>query len=175
MRCDASNQNRRAGILVSSGTANDNNGGGRGNQSSMVAEKELAQELIKHLQADHSCIMWLSDKHSVTAKLPSLYFFGADASSAFDLALFSRTPTSLASLLASRSLRYAPSSPLPISLRCTSPIASARATFVIGMPWPSLLTTFSADASLCASTSSFEASSFLCLPATRGKRIRRAR
>ena len=89
-----------------------------------------------------------------------LYFFLASSASALAFALFSLTPTSLASLLATRSFLNAFSSPSGKSLRLTSVIASLSDAFLMGrMPLNDLVIP---SPFLAAETSSFDESSFLC-------------
>ena len=103
---------------------------------------------------------------------PSLYFFVAAASSALAFALFSLTPTNLASLLASLNLLYAPSSPSGISSLLTSVTASSLLKFLIGnTPW----TCFAAFSFSNLEISSLLLSAPLYWPERRGKRIKRSR
>ena len=100
------------------------------------------------------------------------YFFVAVASSALAFALFSRTPTNLASLLASRNVRYAFSVPSGISLLLTLLIASSRVMFAIGSARPVFRVIWASF--VLSAISSLDESGLLCWPLRRGKRIRRA-
>ena len=101
-----------------------------------------------------------------------LYFFVAAASSALAFALFSLTPTNLASLLASLNLLYAPSSPSGISSLLTSVTASSLRKFLIGNTPCTCLVAFSFSN---LEISSLLLSAPLCWPERRGKRIKRSR
>lgn len=123
----------------------------------------------------HSIVYLLSEPHAKSyhnSPPRLLYFFVAAASSALAFALFSLTPTNLASLLASLNLLYAPSSPSGISSLLTSVTASSLRKFLIGN---TPCTCFVAFSFSNLEISSLLLSAPLCWPERRGKRIRRSR
>lgn len=141
-------------------------------------------KLIFHLQSScfHVCRETFVAHASITTPFitahsffPRNYFFAAVASSALAFALFSRTPTNLASLLASLNTRYAFSVPVPMSDRFLSLTAFSFAMFRTGSAVLRRCIPPADSLSWNALMSSLELSPFLCLPLRRGNRISRAR
>ena len=144
----------------------------------LPAKKLCGQSMARMISADlkqafHCLPAMRATRKSYHHSLSSLpYFFVAAASSALAFALFSLTPTNLASLLASLNLLYAPSSPSGISPLLTSPTASSLRKFLIGNTPCTCLAAFSFSN---LEISSLLLSAPLCWPERRGKRIKRSR